>query len=171
MLGSKLGGGNRTCLQGIWGLFMDLGWLEVQVSANKLSLSRTIRLWLEASWQTLQSVTLVSSNPSVRPAFELSYSSKRCNGCLRWPSDCLYGSLAARHYAGSLGTLSKDGDDGSENVGKKMNFRSFKVNHVFWPVQYVKKMQAPFCWSWILKDFIQVQQEEGKFVVVCPHPP
>ena len=40
-------------------------------------------------------------------------------------------SWAARHYAGSLGTLSKDGDDGSENVGKKMNLRSFKVNHVF----------------------------------------
>ena len=40
-------------------------------------------------------------------------------------------SWAARHYAGSLGTLSKDGGDGSENVGKKMNLRSFKVNHVF----------------------------------------
>ena len=87
---------------------------------------------------------ILQSWSSVRPAFELSYSSKRCNGCLRWPSDCLYGSLAARHYAGSLGTLSKDGDDGSENVGKKMKLRSFKVNHVFWPVQYVKKMRATF---------------------------
>ena len=29
-----------------------------------------------------------------------------------------------------LGTLSKDDDDGSENDGKKMNFRSFKLNRV-----------------------------------------
>ena len=28
------------------------------------------------------------------------------------------------------GTLSKDDDDGSENDGKKMNFRSFKLNRV-----------------------------------------
>ena len=29
------------------------------------------------------------------------------------------------------GTLSKDDDDGSENVGKKMNLRSFKLNRVY----------------------------------------
>ena len=29
------------------------------------------------------------------------------------------------------GTLSKDDDDGSENVGKEMNLRSFKVNRVY----------------------------------------
>ena len=34
-----------------------------------------------------------------------------------------------------MGTLS---DDGSENVGKKMNLRSFKLNRVFAPAQYVK---------------------------------
>ena len=28
-----------------------------------------------------------------------------------------------------------------------------------------------FSWSWIVKDFIQVEKEEGKFVVVCPRPP
>ena len=28
-----------------------------------------------------------------------------------------------------------------------------------------------FSWSYILKDFIQVQKEEGKFVFVCPRPP
>ena len=32
-------------------------------------------------------------------------------------------------------------------------------------VQYVK------CRRLILKDFTQVQKEEGKFVVVCPRPP
>ena len=30
-----------------------------------------------------------------------------------------------------LGTLSKDDDDGSEIVGKKMNLRSFKLNRVY----------------------------------------
>ena len=29
------------------------------------------------------------------------------------------------------GTLSKDDDDGSENVVKKMNLRSFKLNRVY----------------------------------------
>ena len=28
-----------------------------------------------------------------------------------------------------------------------------------------------FSWSWILKDFIEAQKDEGKFVVVCPRPP
>ena len=42
-----------------------------------------------------------------------------------------------------IGTLSKDDDNGSENVGKKMNLRSFKVNCVFGPAQYVK-MQGTF---------------------------
>ena len=30
-----------------------------------------------------------------------------------------------------LGTLSKDDDDGSENVGKKINLLSFKLNRVY----------------------------------------
>ena len=30
-----------------------------------------------------------------------------------------------------LGTLSEDDDDGSENVGKKMNVRSFKLSRVY----------------------------------------
>ena len=30
-----------------------------------------------------------------------------------------------------LGTLSKDDDDGSENVGKEMSLRSFKLNRVY----------------------------------------
>ena len=30
-----------------------------------------------------------------------------------------------------LGTLSKDDDDGIENIGKKMNLRSFKLNRVY----------------------------------------
>ena len=30
-----------------------------------------------------------------------------------------------------IGTLSKDDDDGSENVGKKLNLLSFKLNRVY----------------------------------------
>ena len=30
-----------------------------------------------------------------------------------------------------IGTLSNDDDDGSENVPKKMNLRSFKLNRVY----------------------------------------
>ena len=30
-----------------------------------------------------------------------------------------------------LGTLSNDNDDGNENVAKKGNLRSFKLNHVY----------------------------------------
>ena len=67
-----------------------------------------------------------------------------------------------------LGTLSND--DGSENVAKKMNLRSFKFNRVY--LDRLNMTNAgDFSCSWILKDFIQVQKKEGKFVVVCPRPP
>ena len=69
-----------------------------------------------------------------------------------------------------LGTLSKDDDDGSENVGKKMNLRSFKLHRIYLDPLNMSNA-SDFSWSWILKDFIQVQKEEGKFVVVCPRPP
>ena len=68
-----------------------------------------------------------------------------------------------------LGTLSKN-DDGSEKDGKKMNLRSFKLNRVYLDPLNMSNV-GDFSWSWILKDFIQVQKEEGKFVVVCPRPP
>ena len=71
----------------------------------------------------------------------------------------------------AIGTLSKDDDDdGSENVVKKMKFRSFKHNRVYLNPLNMSN-PGDFSWSWILKDFIQVQEEEGKFVVVCSRPP
>ena len=71
----------------------------------------------------------------------------------------------------TLGTLSKDdGDGGSENVGKEMNLRSFKLNRVYLDPLNMSNA-GDFSWSWIRKDFIQVQKEEGKFVVLCPRPP
>ena len=63
-----------------------------------------------------------------------------------------------------------DANDGSENVGKKMNLRSLKLNRVYFDPLNMSNA-GDFSWSWILKDFIQVQKEEGKFVVVCPRPP
>ena len=70
-----------------------------------------------------------------------------------------------------LGTLSKDDDD-SENVGQKMNLRSFKLNRVYLDPLNMSNV-GEFSWSWIPKDFIQVQKEEAKFVVVhvCSRPP
>ena len=40
----------------------------------------------------------------------------------------------------------------------------------FW-TRSICQMVATFFWSWILKDFIQFQKEERKFVVVWQHPP
>ena len=61
-----------------------------------------------------------------------------------------------------------DDDDGSENVGKKMD--SLKLNRVcLEPLNMSNARDVSR--SWILKDFIQVQKEEGKFVVVCPRHP
>ena len=54
-----------------------------------------------------------------------------------------------------LGTLSKDDDNGCESIGKKMNLRSFKLNLVYLDMSN----GGDFSWSWILKDFIQVQKE------------
>ena len=69
-----------------------------------------------------------------------------------------------------IGTLSKDDEDGSENVGKKKNLRSFKLNRVYLDPLNMSNARN-FSWSWILKYSIQVQKDEGKFVILCPCPP
>ena len=67
----------------------------------------------------------------------------------------------------SIGSLTNDDDDGSENVAKKINLRPFKLYRVY--VDPLNLSNAgDFSWSWILEDFIQV--ENGKFVVVCSRP-
>ena len=76
----------------------------------------------------------------------------------------------AKHLAATvpddiLGTLSRDDDDGSENVGKKMNLRSFKLTRVYLDLLNMSNA-GDFSWSWILKNFIQFQKEEGKLVHV-----
>ena len=51
-----------------------------------------------------------------------------------------------------------------------MNLRSFKLNRVYLDPLNMSNA-GDFSWSRTLKDFIQVQKEEGKFVVECPRPP
>jgi len=69
-----------------------------------------------------------------------------------------------------IGTLSNDDDDGSENVTKNINLRPFKLYRV-----YLEPLNSSnvgdFSWSWVLKGFIHVQIEKGKYVVGCPPPP
>ena len=85
--------------------------------------------------------------------------------------DCLMGQKKVTVVERcSLGTLSKDDDKSSENVAKEMNLRSFKLNRVYLDPLNMSNA-GDFSWSWIRKDFIQVQKEEGKFVVLCPRPP
>ena len=61
-------------------------------------------------------------------------------------------------------------DDGSEIVAKKMNLPSFKLHRVYFDPLNMSNA-GDFSWSWIVKDFIQVQKGEGKFVVVYARPP
>ena len=51
--------------------------------------------------------------------------------------------------------LKQRDDDGSENVAKKMNLRSFNLNRVYLDPPYMSNA-GDFSWSWIVKDFIQV---------------
>ena len=67
-------------------------------------------------------------------------------------------------------TLSNDDDDGSEKLTKKNNLRLFKLYRVYLE-PFNSSNAGDFSWSWVLKGFIHVQIEKGKFVVVCPPPP
>ena len=46
----------------------------------------------------------------------------------------------------SIGTLNKDDDDGSENVVKKMNLRSFKLSRVYL-YSFNMSNASDFSWS------------------------
>ena len=46
----------------------------------------------------------------------------------------------------ALGTLSKDDDDGSENIGKKVNLCSFKLNRVYLNPLYMSNA-GDFSWT------------------------
>ena len=51
-----------------------------------------------------------------------------------------------------------------------MKLHPLKLNRVYLDPLNVSNV-SDFCWSWILKHFIQVQKEKEKFVVVCLRPP
>ena len=82
------------------------------------------------------------------------------------------GQLGASRLADylTMGTLNNDGDDGIENITKKRNLRPFKLYRVYLDPLNSSNV-GDFSWSWILKGFIHVEIEKGKFVVVCPRPP
>ena len=67
-------------------------------------------------------------------------------------------------------TLSKATDNGEKKVSKKMNLHSFKLNHIDLEPLNVSNV-GDFSWRCILKNFIQVQKDEGKFIVIHPRPP
>ena len=54
-------------------------------------------------------------------------------------------------------SLSND-NDSSENVAKKTNLHPFKLCRVYLDLLNLSNV-GDFSWSWILKDFIQVQKE------------
>ena len=56
------------------------------------------------------------------------------------------GTFRRRDSLTVLGTLTKGNDDGSENVGKKMNLRSFKLNRVYLDPLNVSNA-GDFSWS------------------------
>ena len=68
------------------------------------------------------------------------------------------------------GGLGNNDDDGSENITKKINLRSFKLYRVYLE-PFNSSNVGDFSRRWILKGFIYIQIEKGEFVVVCPRSP
>ena len=62
----------------------------------------------------------------------------------KWKIKCEV--FSRRCYKTKLGTLSKDDDDFSENVGKKMNLRSFKLNRIYFD-PFKMSNAGDFSWS------------------------
>ena len=69
-----------------------------------------------------------------------------------------------------LGTLSRDDDYSSENVGKKMNLRSFRLKHVYQDPS-ICKMQAPFPGVEFLRILFRCKKrkENSSAYVHVPH--
>ena len=62
------------------------------------------------------------------------------------------------------------GRDGNENVGLKVNLRSFCLYRNYSYPLTLSNVGKP-SWSWIPKDHIQVQKEKQNFVVACLRTP
>ena len=76
--------------------------------------------------QHIASVDFYLNDTNVRILFENSRKKTPCTASKQHQRK--YCSAA---YTFKLGSLSNDDDDGSENVAKKMNLRSFKLNRVY----------------------------------------
>ena len=69
-----------------------------------------------------------------------------------------------------VGTLSNYyNDDGSENITEEMNLRLCKLYRVYLEPPNSSNV-GYFFLELIVKGFIHVQIEKGKFFVVCPRP-
>ena len=77
-----------------------------------------------------------------------------------------------RKHSLAIGSMGKDDhDDDSVNVAKKLSCVLSKFIASIWtPLVYLSTV-GHFSWSGILKDFIYVQKEKGRFFVVCSRPP
>ena len=79
--------------------------------------------------------------------------SLQCRACSAYSAHSLRDSHSVN--ISLLGTLSRDDDDGSENVSKQMNLRSFKLKRVYLDPLNMLNV-GDFSWGLILKDFIHV---------------
>ena len=137
----------------------------IEIYEMNQSMRHTVSVWKISTWKC-QRATLYSDNfhdQNLQPNHETPH----------WHVTLTYKLWKKSRPEvrnNTIGTLSKDDDDGSENIGNKMNLCSFKLNRVY--LDRLNMSNAgDFSWGWILKNFIHVQKEEGKFVFVCPRPP
>ena len=79
-------------------------------------------------------------------------------------------TVQALLFMNKRGSLGNDDHDGGENITKKIILRPFKLYRVYLE-PFNSSYVGNFSRSWILKGFIHVQIEKGKFVVVCPRSP
>ena len=69
----------------------------------------------------------------------------------------------------TLGSLSNKEGDGYENVTEKVNSHCFKPYHAY-PISFSSSNGANMFWSWIIKDWIEVQEKKKKVVHLCSRP-
>ena len=69
-----------------------------------------------------------------------------------------------------VGSLSSNDGDGYKNITLKVNSLCFKL-YLTYSISFNSANNGEFFWSWILKDYIEVQRKKKKIAVLCLHPP
>ena len=69
-----------------------------------------------------------------------------------------------------LGTLSYNDSHGYENVTYKVKSRCLKFYRAYSVSHPIRQMLSIVFWRWILKDYIEVQEEKKKVVALCSRP-